>query len=310
LGEQWTAAQLPDLGGTAALVTGANSGLGYETALALAGAGARVVLACRSREKAEAAMAQIRAAHPAAALEFQPLDLASLESVRAAAAAVSARHPRLDRLVNNAGLMALPERRTAEGLEMQLGVNHFGHFALTGLLLPALLAAPAPRVVSVSSLAHRMGRMDFEDLQWRRRYSRWGAYGRSKLANLLFAFELDRRARAAGSPLVSAAAHPGYSATNLQTASARQEGAALTEGVMNLGNGLLAQSAAMGALPSLYAAAAPGGRGGAFYGPGGVGELRGFPREVGASRRARDPQAAARLWEVSEAQTGVTFSWS
>ncbi len=214
----WTAADIPDQKGRTILITGANSGLGLQTATALAGAGATVLMACRNAEKAAAARAQVEAAVAGADVEFVPLDLADLSSVEAAADAVAARPRPLDVLVNNAGVMAPPQRRTADGFELQLGTNHLGHFALTGRLIEKLLAADAPRIVNVSSTAHRIGRMDFDDLGWEQGYSRWPAYGRSKLANLLFTVELARRAEAAGTGLVAAAAHPGYAATNLQTA--------------------------------------------------------------------------------------------
>ena len=214
---EWTAADVPDQTGRTVMVTGANSGLGLQTAKVLAGVGATVLMACRSAGKAEAARARIVSEVPDADLEIVPLDLADLSSVAAAAALVSDRPQPLDVLVNNAGVMAPPHRETADGFELQLGTNHLGHFPLTGRLIEKLLAADAPRVVNLSSTAHRIGRMDFDDLNSKRGYSRWPAYGQSKLANLLFTLELARRARAAGTGLVAAAAHPGYAATNLQT---------------------------------------------------------------------------------------------
>lgn len=305
--ETWTAADLPDLTGRVAVVTGGNSGLGLETARGLAARGAQVVIACRSAEKAADALSDLRAGLPDAKLESLPLDLASLASVRAFADAFRARHGRLDILCNNAGVMAIPYRKTGDGFEMQIGTNHLGHFALTGCLLDRLLATPGARVVNVSSTMHRVGRIRFDDLQGERSYSRWGAYGQSKLANLLFSFELARRAAKAGAPFASLAAHPGYAATNLQTVGPRMEGSGWMERIMVFGNRLLAQTAARGALPSLYAAAAPGARSGAYYGPDGPFEMWGAPREVGASRRARDEAAAAQLWDVSAALTGVGY---
>jgi NAD(P)-dependent dehydrogenase (short-subunit alcohol dehydrogenase family) len=232
------------------------------------------------------------------------LDLADLSSVRSFAEGWDGP---LDLLVNNAGVMALPHGLTADGFEMQFGTNHLGPFALTGLLIPALLLTARPRVVTVSSGVHRIGRIDIDDLQHERGYGRWRAYGQSKLANLLFAFELQRRADAAGAPLRSLAAHPGYAATNLQTAGPRMEGRRLRECVMRVGNALLGQSAPAGALPQLYAATAPDVRGGEYFGPRGPLESRGAPTRVKASARADDEVLAARLWEISEDLTGVTY---
>ena len=305
---KWTAADVPDQSGRIAIVTGANSGLGSETALALAARGARVVLACRDASKAQAALETIRAASPAASVEVMALDLASLASIRAFAGAVSTRHERLDLLCNNAGVMAIPRRRTADGFEMQLGTNHLGHFALTGLLLPLLLATPKSRVVSVSSSAHRPGKIHWDDLQLERSYGKWRAYAQSKLANLLFAYELDRRLRKAAASVISVAAHPGYAATNLQAVGARMEGARVFEKIFEFGNQILAQSAAMGALPSLYAATAPGVRGGDYFGPDGFTEMWGHPRKVGSTARSQDLADAGRLWELSEKLTDVRFA--
>jgi NAD(P)-dependent dehydrogenase (short-subunit alcohol dehydrogenase family) len=305
---KWTASDVPDQSGRRAVVTGANSGLGLNVARELARAGARVVMAVRDTTKGAAALERLRREVPGADAQVRALDLADLESVRAFASGID--EP-VDLLVNNAGVMALPHRRTRDGFEMQLGTNHLGHFALTGLLLPRLLnrsrdGGDDARVVTVSSGAHRMGRMNWNDLQSERRYQRWLAYGQSKLANLLFTLELQRRADAAGAPLRSVAAHPGYAATNLQFQSAQMEGSALKARVNALGNRLFAQSDEQGALPLLYAATTdlPGG---AFAGPDGRGEMRGHPRLVGMSGRASDPDAARRLWEVSQQLTGVTF---
>jgi len=294
----WSAPDIPDQSGRRAVVTGANSGLGLLAARELARKGAEVVLACRDLRKGEAALAQIREAGGSA--ELARLDLADLASVRAFAAA---QERPIDLLLNNAGVMAPPRRETADGFELQLGTNHLGHFALTGLLLERLQAAGAARVVTVSSNGHRIGRIDFDDLQCRRRYFRWTAYGRSKLANLLFALELDRRVRAAGMAIVSVAAHPGYAATNLQFAAPPL----LDRIVMRASNAIIAQRAEQGVLAPLYAATAPGLPGGSYVGPGGPGGWRGGPQLVGTSRRARDPETARRLWEVSESLTGVRF---
>jgi NAD(P)-dependent dehydrogenase (short-subunit alcohol dehydrogenase family) len=303
----WSDADIPDLSGRTILITGANSGLGFEAAMALAGKGAHVVLACRDQAKGRTAEELIRARHPRALTTLMALDLSSLNDIRRFADAARAALPRLDVLMNNAGVMALPYRQTADGFEMQFGTNHLGHFALTGLLLDRLLPTPGGRVVTVSSGAHRMGRMRFDDPQWTQGYRKWPAYGQSKLANLLFAYELQRRLSAAGADAISVAAHPGYAATNLQAAGPKMIGSSVLERIMDLGNSLLAQSAAMGALPQLYAAVAPGVRGGEYYGPSSVGELWGHPRLVTSNARSRDEQAARRLWALSEQLTGVTY---
>ena len=303
----WTASDMPDLSGGTIVVTGANSGLGFEGALAFAAKGADVVLACRNAEKGGSARAKIVAAHPRAKVEVMALDLASLASIRAFAEELTRRTLRLDVLCNNAGVMALPRRETADGFEMQIGTNHFGHFALTGLLLPSLLATPGSRIVTQSSGAHRGGRMNFADLHGKTGYSKWPAYCQSKLANLLFAFELDRRLRAKGSSACSVACHPGYSATELQTAGPRMEGSGFMERIMEIGNQLLAQSAAAGVLPMLYAATSPDADGGDYIGPSGIGELWGGPKKVSSIARARDLESAKRLWTVSEEATGVRY---
>jgi NAD(P)-dependent dehydrogenase (short-subunit alcohol dehydrogenase family) len=303
----WTHADVPDQSGRIAVVTGANSGIGLEAAKTLAGAGAHVVLACRDAAKAGAAASALRAAAPRASLEVLPLDLASLASVRDFAKHFADRHARLDLLINNAGVMAIPRRTTADGFEMQLGTNHLGHFALTGLLLPQLLAASGSRVVTVSSTAHRGGRMFWDDLHGERRYQRWLHYGQSKLANLLFCYELDRRLRGARLPLVAAACHPGYSATNLQFVGPRMDSSRFMERVMAFGNRIFSQPAHMGALPTLYAATAPDVQGGDYYGPDRMFETWGHPTKVGSSARSRDVESARRLWELSEQVTGVRY---
>ena len=305
----WTTADIPDLDGKTILVTGANSGLGYETALALAARRAHVLLACRDQAKGRDAKARIRADTPQAKTTLIPLDLASLADIRRCAAAVSAAHPRLNVLVNNAGVMALPYRRTQDGFEMQFGTNHLGHFALTGLLLEPLLATGDSRVVTVSSGAHRFGSIRFNDLQWERGYRKWRAYGQSKVANLLFTYELQRRLTAAGSHVLSVAAHPGYAATNLQAAGPRMEGSSLMERLSDLGNRLFAQTAAMGALPQLYATVAPDVRGGEYFGPSSVGELWGSPRKVPSNAHSRDVTVAQQLWTLSETLTGVRYAF-
>ncbi len=303
----WTAAEIGERSGVLAVVTGANSGLGLIIARELARAGARVVIACRDTVKADRAAASISAAVPGAQLELRALDLADLASVRAFASNLRETHASVDLLINNAGVMAPPRRITRDGFELQFGTNHLGHFALTGLLLEALLSAPAARVVTVSSAAHVIGKIDFEDLQRERHYNNWTAYAQSKLANLMFCFELQRRATAAGVALRSMAAHPGYAATNLQFAgpSRRYETA-----LMAVTNRLVAQSAEMGALPVLYAATVPDLPGASFVGPGGLGGMRGHPHVVTAAQRARDEQTWRRLWEVSEQLTGVGYQFA
>ena len=299
---------MPRQDGRRVVVTGANSGIGFVAARELARAGAHVVLGCRDSGRGGAAIERLRAAVPGARADLATLDLASLDSVRAFAAA---RDEPLDLLINNAGVMALPSRQeTADGFERQVGTNHLGHFALTGLLLDRLLEGDDPRVVTISSNAHKMGRMDFEDFMSERGYGRWEAYGRSKLANLLFALELQRRADAAGLPLRSLAAHPGYSATHLQGQSSRERGNPLMRAadalVNKVGNLVLAQSDENGALPTLYAATEdlPGA---SYVGPDGPGQWRGAPQVVPPAGRALKEDDARRLWDLSQDLTGVTW---
>jgi NAD(P)-dependent dehydrogenase (short-subunit alcohol dehydrogenase family) len=303
----WTTDDIPPLAGRTAVVTGANSGLGFETALALARAGAHVVLACRDPAKGGDALDRIRQEVPDADVRLDRLDLADLASVRTFAADFPARHDGLDILVNNAGVMAIPRRETADGFEMQFGTNHLGHFALTGLLLDSLLARSGARVVTVSSEAARIGRIRFDDLQGSRRYGKWTAYGQAKLSNQLFALELNRRATDRGVDLVSVTAHPGYAATNLQAVGPRMSGSRIMERINDLGNSVFAQPAADGALPSLYGATAPGVRGGQYFGPDRLFGMRGHPQPTSFVRAARDPKTARRLWEVSETLSGVRF---
>jgi NAD(P)-dependent dehydrogenase (short-subunit alcohol dehydrogenase family) len=302
----WTAAQIPDQSGRQVVVTGANSGLGLVTASELARAGASVVLACRNTAKGQQALARVRAVAPGADARLEALDLADLGSVREFARRLNGQSQRLDLLINNAGVMAPPRRTTADGFESQFGTNHLGHFALTGLLLELLSEAPEPRVVTLSSAAHRTGTIKFDDLQRERGYNNWLAYGQSKLANLMFCFELQRRATAADSRLRSLAAHPGYSATNLQFAGPAHF---YERWLMVVGNRLIAQSAEMGALPTLYAATVPDLPGGTFVGPDGLAEARGHPQIVGAAGRAYDEAAWRRLWEISEQLTGVRYEF-
>lgn len=298
-GHQWTSEDIPDQTGRVAVVTGANTGIGFETARALCRKGATVVLACRNQTKAQAALARIHADSPRGTSVFMPLDLASLQSVREFAERFDDAYGRLDILVANAGVMMPPRREeTAEGFELQMGTNHLGHFALVGQLLDKLLATEGSRVVVVSSIGHRWGSTNLDDLAWtRRRYDRMRSYGQSKLANLLFANELKRRLDALGSTVKVAAAHPGFTATDLQRHTP----------LFRLANPFLSMPAWQGALPSLYAATAPGVQSGDYYGPGGHLELRGYPKKASSSRASRSPGLAAKLWARSEEATGVRY---
>ena len=294
---QWTSDDIPGQQGRVAVVTGANTGLGFETARQLAAHGASVVLAVRNVEKGKGAVARIADEVPGADVTLQELDLGSLESVRAAAEQLRADHPRIDLLINNAGVMYPPKQTTSDGFELQFGTNHLGHFALTGLLLDRLLEVPGSRVVTVSSVGHRIrARINFDDLQFERSYSRVRAYGQSKLANLMFTYELQRRL--SGADTIAVAAHPGASDTELM----RHLPAFLERATP-----LIAQPAAMGALPTLRAATDPGVTGGQYYGPGGLFESRGYPQLVESSGRSHDESVQRRLWAVSEELTGVTF---
>lgn len=294
-----SAADLPSQSGKLALITGGNRGLGYQIAEALAARGAALVLACRDVAKGEAAAAQLRRQRPEAPVEVMALDVADLASVRRFAEAFASRHAKLDLLVHNAAAILAPQGRTRDGFELHLGTNHFGPFALTGLLLDRLEAAPAARVLNMSSLAHRLTPgLDPDDPDLSARpYKDMDAYGRSKLAALLFSFELDRRLKRRGSRALAVTAHPGYSATNLE----------LGNVFMRLATRLFAQSPAMGALPALYALTASEVRGGEYYGPGGYKELGGPPKRVSARPEASDPALAARLWALSERLTGVAY---
>ncbi|OBG99520.1 SDR family NAD(P)-dependent oxidoreductase [Mycobacterium sp. E3247] len=299
---KWTAADIPDQTGRVAVITGANTGLGYETAAALADHGARVVLAVRNLDKGKDAAARIAAKSPHADVALQELDLTSLDSVRAAAQQLKADYDRIDLLINNAGVMYTPKETTKDGFEMQFGTNHLGHFALTGLLLERLLPVAGSRVVTVSSMGHRiLADIHFDDLQWERSYNRVAAYGQAKLANLLFTYELQRKLAPHGTT-IAAAAHPGGSNTEL----GRYTPAALRP-LVNVFFSVIAQDAAMGALPTLRAATDPGVLGGQYYGPDGFGEVRGYPKLVASSEKSHDAALQRRLWEVSEQLTGVVY---
>jgi hypothetical protein len=305
--DTWTADRMGDLSGRTVVVTGANSGLGFEATRAFARAGAHVVLACRSRTRGTLAKQSITRETPDASLAVRTLDLASLSSVRRFAERFDAEA--LDLLVNNAGVMAIPRRTTEDGFETQFGVNHLGHFALTGLLLDRLVAGGGARVVTVSSAFHRRGEVDFDDLQHADSYGPWEAYAQSKLANLLFAYELQRRLDDADLPVTSVAAHPGYAATNLQLRGPQMRDSPVRTALNVLANRLFAQNAEMGALPILYAATAPAVSGGDYVGPDSFRGLRGYPTVTESSDRSRDPDLARDLWRVSASLTGVTFDF-
>ena len=300
----WDAKQIADQTGRTAVVTGANSGLGLVTARELARAGATVVMACRHVLKGEVAAAEIGAAVPGARLHVADLDLSSLASVRRFAGALDSGEIAL--LINNAGIMMTPQQRTADGFELQFATNHLGHFALTGLLLDRLGAAPDARVVTLTSLEHRAGHIRFDDLQLEDGYVPRKAYRQSKLANAAFGLELDRRLRAAGSAVKSLLAHPGYSATNLQSTGPT----GIMKALLWVGNRVLAQDVEQGVLPTLYAATAADAQGGDYYGPDGFREVRGRPTKVKVSAEGRDPGVGRRLWAVSEELTGVEFGLS
>jgi len=293
-----------DLTGKVFVVTGANSGLGLVTTRRLAARHGHVVMACRSLDKANRARDEVLRQEPLASVEVMPLDLASLDSIARFEEAFA--HERIDGLCNNAGVMAIPRRETADGFEMQLGTNHLGHFALTARLWPRLVETAGARVVNVSSLMHRVGRMHFDDLMGERRYDKWAAYGQSKLSNLLFTFELRRRAEAAGAPVIVAAAHPGYAATNLQQVGPEMSGNPFMKRLMAVANRLVAQDAEGGALPQLRALVGDGVVSGDYFGPSRF-EIVGPPKRVSCSRRARDEDAARRLWEASLELTGVDY---
>lgn len=304
----WTVKDIPSQTGRVAVITGATSGIGYEAAKALAGAGAKVIIASRNERKGAEVLAEIRAATPGADVAFEPLDLASLVSVARAATRIAASTPRIDLLINNAGVMAIPDRHeTEDGFEMQMGANYIGHFALTMRLLPKVLAAGNARVITVSSLAHRSGKIKFDDLHWEESYSAWRAYCQSKLATLIFSLELDRIARAEGWSLTSTAAHPGFAITGLQSTGPRmgRNRPGLLELLSKAMEPIFSHSAAGGALPTLFAATSPDAEGGVMYGPDGFYELKGSPMRAKIVPYAQNKAMWRRLWEVSEQLTGL-----
>jgi NAD(P)-dependent dehydrogenase (short-subunit alcohol dehydrogenase family) len=299
---KWTTADIPDQTSRVAVITGANTGLGYETALALVEHGAHVVLAVRNLDKGKDAAARITANGPRGSVALQELDLTSLDSVRAAARELRSTHDRVDLLINNAGVMYTPKSNTKDGFELQFGTNHLGHFAFTGLLLDRLLPVAGSRIVTVSSIGHRiLADIHFDDLQWEHSYNRVAAYGQAKLSNLMFTYELQRRL-AAHETTIAAAAHPGMSDTELM----RNMPAPLVSAFERVAP-VVAQNAAIGALPALRAATDPAVLGGQYYGPDGLGQTRGYPKIVGSSKKSHDADKQRRLWAVSEELTGVTY---
>ena len=307
MSNKWTQDDMPDLTGKVVIITGANSGLGLESTKAIAAKGATVVMACRNLRKAEAAKAEVLQQVPSAKLDLRELDNASLASVRAFAEAFKAKYDRLDILLNNAGVMAIPRTETEDGFEMQLGVNHLAHFALTGLLLNVLTRTPGARVHSVSSSAAFGGGIHFDDLMGEKAYSRWTAYGQSKLANAVFATELNQRLKMAGHDTIANSSHPGLVMGNLQTNSLQQSGAPLSERILyGLVGPLIGQDISMGVLPQLYAATAPEAKGGVFYGPKTF-RVRGYPAEQACNDALDDANLRKRFWEISEELTGVRY---
>lgn len=305
---KWTAAQLPSLEGKVAIVTGATSGIGLETAAELAAAGAEVVLGCRHEGRAEKAIAQIRQRAPKARTRNIVLDASSLASVQSFAQAFSADYTQLNMLVHNAGVMGVPFSKTVDGHEIVFGTNQLGPFALTGHLLPVLRNTAGARVVTIGSITHQRGKLVLDDLLWERRpYSKSDAYAQSKLANMLYAFDLDRRFKEAGIDAMGVSAHPGYAATNIVYGGSERKTGALMTALVGLGNVLMAQSAAMGALPTLYATAAPDIKGAEFIGPDGFMQFKGHPAQVPCKPKARDMEMAARLWKTCEQLTGVSY---
>ncbi len=303
--EVWTTTDIPDLTGKVVIVTGANSGIGYEAAKEFTRKGAQTILACRSMDKAQLALDKIQIEIPDAHAEIMPLDLASLESIRQFAKAFKDKYDRLDVLLNNAGIMMVPYGVTADGFERQFGTNHLGHFALTGLLIDLLVQTPGSRVVNISSNGHRFGKLNFDNLIYDggKKYSSAGAYGRSKLANLLFTYELQRRYEDQNLDAIAVAAHPGTSETNLGVHLEERRAFKLMRPI----SALMGQSAAMGALPSIRAAVDPNVTGGQYFGPAGTMEMKGYPVLVTSSKASHNLADARRLWEVSEELTGVQF---
>ncbi len=304
----WMERDIPSQQGKTVVITGANSGIGLMAARMLAAKGARVLMACRDQSKGNQAVDTVLAESKKAQVELFELDLASLKSIERCARQLERAASKIDVLINNAGVMAIPYRTTAEGFEMQFGTNHLGHFALTMQLFPAIEKVPTARIVNVASLAHRFGTIRFDDLDWIQRYSRWGAYGMSKLANLLFTYELDRKLRAAESSVLSVACHPGYAATDLQFVAGRMDNSSFAQWLNGLAAKLFAQSADFGALPTVYAACAPVVEGGQYFGPNGLLQVQGYPTLVHSNAASKDQAVAAQLWTISEQRTRTQFA--
>ena len=295
---EWNAENIPDQGGTVVAVTGSSSGIGYETARVLANKNAEVIIAVRNLEKGHTAAQKIKSQYQKANVKVMRLDLADLSSVERFAEEFKSKYPRLDRLINNAGVMVPPYSKTVDGFELQFGTNHLGHFALTARLMSLLEETKGSRIVNVASSAEKFGRLDFDDLTWeKRQYKAWRAYGDSKIANLYFTYELNRRLKGSGSEVIITAAHPGWTATELQRHAS----------ITGFLNAFLAQDISMGALPTLRAAYDKEAHGGEYYGPSGFMELRGYPVQVSSNKLSKDQTIAARLWKVSEDLTGVLF---
>lgn len=309
MSQKWTQQNIPDLTGKIIIVTGANSGLGFESTKALAQKGATVVMAVRNLQKGEEARQKLLQAYPKAIFDLMALDNASLASVHAFAKAFKAKYDRLDILLNNAGVMAIPRQETVDGFEMQLAVNHLGHFALTGLLLDVILKTPKARIHNVTSSANFTGKINFDDLMGKQNYSRWGAYGQSKLANVFFTFELQKRLSTAGSGTITNTSHPGLVLGNLQANSVAQSGTNVEALLYQIAQPLIAQDISMGVLCQLYGCTAIEAKGGVFYGPQRF-NIRGYPAEKKANKAAYDAAALKRFWEISEQLTGVTYSFS
>ena len=302
----WKQDNIPDQTGKIIVITGANSGLGFESAKTLASKGATIVMAVRNLSKGDAAYNDILRENPNASLDLMKLDVSNLESVHEFAAAFKAKYDRLDILLNNAGVMAIPRQETADGFEMQLGVNHLGHFALTGLLLDVVVKTPNARIHNVTSSANYMGSINFDDLMGEQEYSRWGAYGQSKLANVFFTFELQKRLTAARYDTIVNTSHPGLVVTNLQANSVEQSQTGIEGLLYRVIEPIMAQDITMGVLPMLYGMTAEDAKGGAFYGPRTF-NLRGYPAEKKANKAAYDTDALRRFWEVSEKLTGIRY---